>query len=142
MLRRTPITAYLFAMARVRHPPSHGYELALIPEEDVLREFLATYNDKLIHVVVANGEDCPLTKKITSVLHLTPLGHPRDVKLALLNAKQAPKLIRETGIMALPTTLVYFRGELVDRVVGIRMKELMTKSRFILRNHDMSPFSN
>lgn len=132
----------LWALGKLKQPPSHGYELALVPNDEVLKEFLVAHPDKLVHVVVGNGEDCQLTKKLTAVLHLTPLGLPRDVKLALLQAPTAQRLIKEQNVMALPTTLIYFRGELVDRVVGVRVKELMTKSRFILRNHDMSPFSN
>jgi hypothetical protein len=142
MLRRTGLTAAYWGVNKLKYPPTHGYELAVLPDESVLPEFLHEHKDNIVHVIVGNGDGCPLTKKMTSVLHHTPLGMPKDVKLALLEASKCERLIRDESILALPTTLIYFRGKLVDRVVGTRPRELMVKSRFTLRNHDLSPYSS
>ena len=141
MLRFTSRTLGLFSAARLQQPPTHGYELSELPTEEVLPEFLDLHRDSVVHVIVGNGAECELTNKITSVLHHTPLGNPKDVKLALVHAADAPKLIKEQSVIALPTTLIYFRGRLIDRVVGARVRELMVKSRFTLRNNELSPFS-
>jgi hypothetical protein len=141
MLRRSQTLGLFWAVNKLKHPPTHGYELSVLPDDKVLTEFLLDNKDHLVHVIIGNGEECPLTQKMTSVLHHTPLGQPKDVKLALLNASKCEKLIRDEGVLAIPTTLIYFRGKLIDRVVGTRPRELMVKSRFTLRNHDLSPYS-
>jgi hypothetical protein len=141
MLRGSARFLSIFSAARLTQPPTHGYELSELPGEHVLQEFLDVHREGIVHVIVGNGADCPLTNKVTSVLHHTPLGNPKDVKLALLQAGTAERLVKEQGILALPTTLIYFRGKLMDRVVGTRVRELMVKSRFILRNHELSPYS-
>ena len=141
-MRRTSALGLSWSIGKLRYPPVHGYELSLLPDDSCVPEFLAEHKDGVVHVIIGNGENCEMTKKLTSVLHHTPLGQPKDVKLALLQGANAEKLIKAETIMALPTTLIYFRGKLVDRVVGTRPAELMTKSRFVLRNHDLSPFSS
>ena len=141
MLRHSSRLLSIFSASRLSQPPTHGYELSELSDEQVLPEFLDVHREAVVHVIVGNGADCPLTNKVTSVLHHTPLGNPKDVKLALLHGDAAERLIKEQCIMALPTTLIYFRGKLMDRVVGTRVRELMVKSRFILRNNDISPFS-
>ena len=141
MLRRSPALGAIWGLNKLRQPPVHGYELSILPDEGTLPHFLAEHRDCVVHLLVSSGEDCELSKKMTSVLHHTPLGHPRDVKLAMLSAAAAEKLIKDECILALPTTLIYFRGKVIDRVVGTRPRELMVKSRFTLRNNDMSPYS-
>merc|ERR1711991_365556 len=141
MLRRSGLVHAFWGVSKLKFPPAHGYELSELRDETVLPEFLAAHPSCVVHVIIGNGPECPLTEKLTQVLHHTPLGQPKDVKIALLHAPNATQLVERENVLALPTTLVYFREKLTDRVVGTRPRELMVKSRFILRNHDLSPYS-
>jgi hypothetical protein len=156
MFRRSLVTPFVFQLMKLKHPPQQGYEVSLIPDEDVLRDFLALHKKKLVLTVLTaapatlegsarqksltKGED-DLTTKLTAVLHHTALGDPAHVRIALLEAAHAPKLMEKHKIFALPTTVLFFNKNYVDRVVGVRPVEIMTKSRFLLRNNDMNIFS-
>lgn len=143
MLRRATLLRVnaLTALSKLGKPPQYGYELSEIPHESSLPDYLAAHKSNLVHVIVGNGGDDELTKKLTSVLHHTPLGDPECVKIALIQRDEAPKWCKEHNVMAYPTTLLWYDGKVTDRVVGVRPKELMTKSRFLLRREGMNVYS-
>ncbi len=48
-----------------------------------------------------------------------------DVRFGKLNADEAPEVVARFGIEGIPTQLLFLRGKLVDRVVGVQPHEAL-----------------
>lgn len=82
-----------------------------------------------------------LALRLVASFNNTTLGDPKEVRIAAVPAERAPVLIQKYGVLALPTTLIFFKGQLKDRVVGFRPAEVSTKTRFLMRNEGLNIFA-
>jgi hypothetical protein len=151
MLRRTYPALYWSTIRRVFKGPVNGYELAELPSEEVLDEFLTFYRDKLVVTVVHNGlnseaqhvvtrESDPLMSHFIAQLNSRNYGNPAEVKFALVPIQQAAQFVDKHKILCVPTMCLFHEKQLVQKVVGHRHRELSTKCLFFLRNHGRNIF--
>lgn len=171
MLRFTNSRLFISKLRAVSKPPAGGYEIAELPNEKVLKEFMNFYKSKGVLAVLHSGNihknalldggskrglgkagggetggasviaSDPLTRTYISSINAMNLGNPDEVKIALVPGPQAPHLVEEFNIITYPTTLLFLDGKCVYRVVGARTRELSIKSLFMLRNAGRNIFS-
>lgn len=146
MLRGTSANRFLHVLGRITRPPISGYEIAELPNEKVLKEFVAFHKEKLVVALVHSGgfpkiSDDPITGCFVSTLNLQNYGHPDNVRFCLVPGPSAPRLLDEQNILTFPTTLLYYDGAVVERVLGARGRELAIKCLFRLRNEGKNIFA-
>ena len=90
---------------------------------------------------VINKQD-PGARSLLAGFNLVNLGHPDVVKVATIPGPQCPRLVQLHRVLTYPTTLLYYKGKVVDKVVGARYQEVSIKSLFTLRNDDKEVFSS
>ena len=73
-------------------------------------------------VVDVWAEWCQPCKMLEPVLASIADDHPDRIAVRSLDADEHPDITRRYGVMAMPTLLVFDRGELVHRVVGAKGK--------------------
>ncbi len=153
MLRRTLPFLYLMEMQRVWKGPVNGYEVAELPNEAVLDEFLTVYRDKLVVTIVHNGlnpqaphvvssQYDPLMAHFLSQLNALNYGNPAEVKFALLPIQHAAQFVENHQVLCVPTMVLMHDKKMVQKTVGHRHRELMVKCLFFLRNNGRNVFSN
>lgn len=145
-MRRTFTARYLGALRNIPRPPISGYEIAELPNERILREFLAVHKEKLVVAILHSGcypriKDDPITSCFVGTLNLQNYGDPNLVRMALVPGTGCNKLLDEYNILTFPTTLLFHNGKLFDRVVGARGRELSIKCLFKLRNEGQNIFA-
>ncbi|KAK7196295.1 hypothetical protein NESM_000565600 [Novymonas esmeraldas] len=174
MLLQSCRRLFLSKVLKVSKPPVTGYEIAELPNEKVLHDFMTFYRTKGVVVILHSGtvhaspaasssgvasstvsgtrrdtatkpkthlQQDPLTRSFISSLNAMNLGHPDEVKLALVPGPQAPRFVDEYNIITFPTSLLFLNGQCVYRVTGARSRELSIKSLFMLRNGGRNIFS-
>ena len=90
---------------------------------------------------IINKQD-PGARSLLAGFNLVNLGHPDIVKVATIPGPQCPRLVQLHRVITYPTTLLYYKGKVVDKVVGARYQEVSIKSMFTLRNDDREVFSS
>lgn len=160
MLRGTSSRLFITKIRAVSKPPASGYEIAELPNEKVLKEFMNFYKSKGILAILHSGNtqknmlakpsssgaassivQDPLTRTFVSSINALNFGNPDEVKIALVPGPQAPRLVEEFNVLTYPTTLLFLDGKCVYRVVGARSRELSIKSLFMLRNANRNIFA-
>lgn len=171
MLRTTSALRFFAKIRAVTKPPASGYEVAELPNEKVLQEYMSFYKSKAILAILHSGHihrntmlrgggtnglgkaggggvgaassisGDPVTRTFVSSINAFNFGNPDEVKITLVPGPQAPRLVEEYNILTYPTTLLFLDGKCVYRVVGARSRELSIKSLFMLRNAGRNVFS-
>lgn len=141
-MRQNRCQLFFWDVSRLLRPPKAGYELSLMPDETSLRDFIVLHREKVVITVIRDHENCPLANKLISVFHHAPFGDPRSVRFAVISAQHAPRIIAENQVLAFPTSLLFFRRQVEEKVVGARPRDLMIKSRFLLRREGKNVFSD
>lgn len=146
MLRRTLCAHYLGVLRNIPRPPISGYEIAELPNERVLREYLNVHKEKLVIAILHSGcypriKDDPITSCFVGTLNLQNYGDPHLVRMALVPGPQCTKLLDEHNVLTFPTTLLFHNGAVFDRVLGARGRELSIKCLFKLRNEGLNIFA-
>lgn len=70
------------------------------------------------------GTYCPPCKKLLPVLEEIEGDLAGQVAVLKTNVEDSQQLVSELGIMSTPTVVVYQNGEPVDKLVGLRPKEV------------------
>ncbi|EPY39206.1 hypothetical protein AGDE_04722 [Angomonas deanei] len=160
MFRCSPSLRFISKIMKVSRPPVSGYEMAELPNEKLLGEFMQYYKTKGIIVIFHNAdgyartvgksgdgkassgiESDPLTRSFISSINGMNLGNPDEVKLALAPGTQCPRMVDTYNILTYPTALLFLDNTCVYRVTGARTNELSIKSLFMLRNGSRNIFS-
>ena len=117
--------------------PQAGYEIASLPHEKLLREYLDYHQHRLVLTILADEKDSLCQGLLRALAHIN-LGFPGHVRLATVPIMEARDVIERERVLAVPTTLFYWKGSVVERTVGVRPLEIGTKSRMWLRSHNLS----
>lgn len=148
MWRASGIHRMLFQAMRLLRPPPDGYPLAEMPNEAVLADFVQDSVGKVVVAFVIPDQEAGYGtaavqdgKKFLGILHRVPLGDPNCVRLAVIGASRAPRLMQRSEVLALPTTLIFWKKDVVETVVGLKPRELSVKVRFLLRREGLNVFA-
>ncbi|KAH9577475.1 hypothetical protein LSM04_006565 [Trypanosoma melophagium] len=155
MLRTTARCSFITKISKISRPPASGYEIAELPDEKVLMEFIKFHKTHAVLAILHSGNlrktrkgeqnmpitEDPLTRSFISSINAMNMGNPNETKLALVPGPQAPKLVNEYSVLTYPTVLLFMDGKCMERVVGARTRELSIKSLFTLRNAKRNIFS-
>ncbi|ORC93689.1 uncharacterized protein TM35_000015660 [Trypanosoma theileri] len=155
MLRVTTRCSFITKISKISRPPASGYEIAELPDEKVLMDFIKFHKTRAVLAILHSGNlrkmrkgeqnmqitEDPLTRSFISSVNAMNMGNPSEVKLALVPGPQAPKLVNEYSVLTYPTVLLFMNGKCVERVVGARTREVSIKSLFTLRNEKRNIFS-
>ena len=78
------------------------------------------------------------TIKFISAFNEWNFGDAREVRFATIPISKAGKFADEFELLGTPTSLIFYKGKVMSRVVGFRPIEIATKTKFLLRNEGMS----
>lgn len=81
---------------------------------------------KGLHLVDFWAEWCGPCRMQTPILEeLSKEYKSGEIKISKVNVDNEPELAMKFGVQSIPTMLIIKNGELVDRLVGVRMKDAL-----------------
>ncbi len=138
----------MWQLMRLQRSPPEGYQVIEVANDAMFTDFLNDHRQfcvlGILFADIGGGysaDAVQMGNRLTGTLHNIPMGDPKHVRVALLPASRCEKLMAKHNVIALPTSLVCFDGEVRDRIVGFRPREISTKCRFLLRNEGLNVFS-
>jgi thioredoxin 1 len=67
---------------------------------------------------------CPPCKVLLPILDKMDIEYGGSVSIIKVDCDESPAIAAEFGIMSMPTVIVFHNGEPVDKLVGLRSKEV------------------
>jgi thioredoxin 1 len=67
---------------------------------------------------------CPPCKVLLPILDKMDSEYDGSVSIIKVDCDESPAIAAEFGIMSLPTVIIFHNGEPVDKLVGLRSKEV------------------
>ena len=68
------------------------------------------------------GDHCPACRQISPILHDLAGAYQGRIRIVKMHAAENPSTVAKYAIRAMPTVLVFSRGEVVGQLVGARPK--------------------
>jgi thioredoxin 1 len=77
---------------------------------------------------------CPPCKVLLPILDVMDSEYGGSVSIMKVDCDESPAVAAEFGIMSLPTVIIFHNGEPVDKLVGLRPKDVYQKTiaRYLL----------
>lgn len=101
----------LFGPGQPVVPPVHV-------DDDNFRDEVLRSKEPVLLDVWSDG--CAPCRQLEPIVLKLSAAYQGKVKVAEVNAAQAPKAMRKLGVMGTPTVIYFRRGREVERVVGVR----------------------
>jgi thioredoxin 1 len=74
------------------------------------------------------AEWCPPCKVLLPILDIMDSEYNGSVSIIKVDCDESPAIAAEYGIMSLPTVIIFHNGEPVDKLVGLRPKDVYQKA--------------
>jgi thioredoxin 1 len=71
---------------------------------------------------------CPPCKVLLPILDIMDSENDGSVSIIKVDCDESPAIAAEFGIMSLPTVIIFHNGEPVDKLVGLRPKDVYQKA--------------
>jgi thioredoxin 1 len=81
-----------------------------------------------VTLVEFGAEWCPPCKVLLPILDIMDSEYGGSVSIIKVDCDESPAIAAEFGIMSLPTVIIFHNGEPVDKLVGLRPKDVYQKA--------------
>jgi thioredoxin 1 len=80
-----------------------------------------------VTLVEFGAEWCPPCKVLLPILDVMDSEYGGSVSIMKVDCDESPEIASEFGIMSMPTVIIFHNGEPVDKLVGLRPKDVYQK---------------
>jgi thioredoxin 1 len=105
----------------------------MIKLADNKEKFKASVQEKAVTLVDFSAAWCPPCKPLLPILDELDREYEGRVSILKVDVDESQDIAAEFGIMSMPTVLVFHHGEPVEKLVGLRSKDVYktTIARYI-----------
>lgn len=86
--------------------------------------FRSAVREKGLTLVNFGTKRCPPCKVLLPILEEMQREHGDRLPILHVDCDDSPELVTEFGIMSTPTVIIFYNGESVEKMIGLRPKAL------------------